>query len=295
MIVGRGLKLPLLLAHVGPLLLTLLIYDVVVTALFMVAKIGWLGVADLPLPLLGSAIALVVTLRNNVAYGRWSEARALWGSVINDSRSFARTLLTLVGDEGVRSCLALHQASYARALRCHLLRLPPWDDLQAYLPGETITRLRTMQNVPLAIQREMAGRLADARASGVLDTLGVLELNRLLSNVANAQGGLERIKNTPLPRQYNQFPRLFTRVYCLLLPLGVVRDLGWLTPLGSTLIGFMFLALDQSGHDLEDPFEGTVHDVPMAAITRTIEIDVLQMIGRTPVPPPVVAEAGVLR
>ena len=115
-----------------------------------------------------------------------------------------------------------------------------------------------------------------------------------LSALASAQGGLERIKNTPLARQYSQFPRIFVRVFCLLLPLGMVHDLGWFTPLGSALVGFMFLALDQVGIDLEDPFEGRLHDVPMQAITRAIEVDLHQMIGHLSEPPAVEVERGVL-
>jgi predicted membrane chloride channel (bestrophin family) len=39
---------------------------------------------------------------------------------------------------------------------------------------------------------------------------------------------------------------LFVRLYCLGLPLNMVANLGWLTPIGSTIVGFVFLALDQT-------------------------------------------------
>ena len=76
--------------------------------------------------------------------------------------------------------------------------------------------------------------------------------------------------------------------------MGLVHDLGVVTPIGSTLIGFMFLALDRIGRDLEDPFEGTLHDIPMEAITRTIEIDLLQTMDEDDLPAPVAAKQGVL-
>jgi putative membrane protein len=56
----------------------------------------------------------------------------------------------------------------------------------------------------------------------------------------------------------------------------------------------MFLALDRIGQDLQDPFEGDIHHVPMLAITRTIEIDLLQMIEATDIPAPVTPKDGVL-
>ncbi|QAU25551.1 hypothetical protein EO087_14540 [Dyella sp. M7H15-1] len=98
-------------------------------------------------------------------------------------------------------------------------------------------------------------------------------LARTLSDISNAQGGMERIKNTLLPRQYATYPILLTHAFCLLMPLGLIGTLGLWTPLGSTVAGFMFLAMLQMGNDLQNPFENREDDVPMTAITRTIEID----------------------
>ena len=61
--------------------------------------------------------------------------------------------------------------------------------------------------------------------------------------------------------------------------------MGWFTPMGSTLVGFIFLALDRIGRDLEDPFENTIFDVPLTAITRGIEVNLRQMLGETVLPP----------
>ena len=55
--------------------------------------------------------------------------------------------------------------------------------------------------------------------------------------------------------------------------------------LGSTLVGFIFLALDKIGRDLEDPFENTIYDVPLTAITTTIQINLRQLLGETELPP----------
>jgi putative membrane protein len=100
----------------------------------------------------------------------------------------------------------------------------------------------------------------------------------------DAQGGAERIKNTPMPKQYDYFPQLFVQIYCLLLPLALVTNMGWYTPLGSTLVGFIFLALDKIGRDLEDPFENTIYDVPLTAITTTIDINLRQLLGEKELP-----------
>ncbi len=115
-----------------------------------------------------------------------------------------------------------------------------------------------------------------------------------LDELVNAQGGAERIKNTPMPKQYDYFPQLFVQIYCLVLPLALVMNMGWYTPLGSTMVGFIFLALDKIGRDLEDPFENTIYDVPLTSITRTIEVNLRQMLGETVLPPAEKPVRGVL-
>ena len=110
-------------------------------------------------------------------------------------------------------------------------------------------------------------------------------IERDLVDISNAQGAMERLKNTPLPNQYRFFPTLFTHMFCVLLPIGLVETLGFATPLGSTVAGLMFLAVLRIGDDLVDPFANTIHDVPLSAMCRTIEIDLLQAIGEEPHPP----------
>jgi ion channel-forming bestrophin family protein len=67
-----------------------------------------------------------------------------------------------------------------------------------------------------------------------------------------------------------------------------------LTPIGSTLVGCVFLALDQIGRSLEDPFENLPHDIPLTAISRHVEINLKQMIGDEQIPEPLDPVDGVL-
>jgi putative membrane protein len=294
MIVDKRLHLGLLARFNLPVLSVLIAYDVVITTAYCGLHWRFVSLPNMPLTLLGSAIALIVTIRNNAAYGRWWEARTLWGAIVNNSRSLARGLAVLAGDQDLQRRVIRGQIAYALALRCHLLRQPSDAVLDTYLPPDIGASCRLAANAPLAIQLAMARDLAAARAAGAMDTISATALDRTLGALLDAQGGLERIKNTPLPRQYSLLPQIFIRVYCLLLPLGAVANLGLATWLGAGLIGFMFLVLDEVGRDLEDPFENRVFDVPMAAITRTIEIDLLQAIGSPETPEPLKPKDGIL-
>jgi ion channel-forming bestrophin family protein len=294
MIVDKRLHVGLLARLNLPILSLLVAYDILVTIAY--CGLGWrfVSLPNLPLALLGSAIALLVTIRNNTAYGRWWEARTLWGAMVNSSRSLARGLTALIADADLQHRLVRYQIAYVLTLRCHLLRQPSDAVLERWLPPELAADCRRAANAPMAIQMAIGRALAAARQAGTLDIVAAGALDATLTDIMNAQGGLERIKNTPLPRQYSLLPLIFIRAYCVVLPLGVVANLGLATTLGSGLIGFMFLLLDEVGRDLEDPFENRVFDVPMDAITRTIEIDLLQAIGSTEVPPPITAKDGIL-
>jgi carbonic anhydrase len=51
------------------------------------------------------------------------------------------------------------------------------------------------------------------------------------------------------------------------------------TPLGSTGLGFLLLALLRIGDDIAQPFSNTVNDVPLTTVARAIEMDLLDSLG----------------
>lgn len=298
MVVADRFRVTDTLQEVWRPLVALFLLDILVTVAYLGLGWTWIVPAGLPLPLLGTGLAVFLGVRNNTAYARWWEARTLWGAVVNNSRSWARALALLVlppEAEALRGDLVRHQIAWGHALRCLLRREDPAEDIAPFLPPAALARVTGASNPPFAIQCEMAQLLAAARREGWLDAVEAGALNMTLTALTDAQGGLERIRNTPMPQQYAAFSRAFVTAYCLMLPFGIVPDLNLLTPLGSAVIGFVFLALDESGRHLEDPFMRSVYDVPMSAITRTIEIDLRQAISDPDVPPPLHPVRGILR
>lgn len=52
------------------------------------------------------------------------------------------------------------------------------------------------------------------------------------------------------------------------------------------MVGAAFVALERVGESTENPFEGRANDVPITALSRTIEIDLRELLGESDVPPP---------
>lgn len=299
MIVSQRADVWTLARYVGRRLLVLFAFDVVIVIAYVVAGWTWLALPDAPLSIFGGVIGVLAGFRNASAYARWWEARTIWGAIVNNSRSFARQVLAMIsGPESERTevqCkLVLLQIAWVHTLRNHLRGTPPWNEIADLIPEHEIEQLRSQRNVPVAIQQKIACLVAECRTSGWIGEMSWVSLDRTLSTLMDCQGASERIKNTPMPRQYDTFIRFFINIYCLLLPFAMVDNLGLLTPIGSTMAGFLFLALDQIGRDLETPFDNLPHDISLTAISRTIEINLKQMIGEKEIPQPVTPVNGVL-
>lgn len=282
----------------GRHILALLAWDLLVVVVVKVLGWEWIASRDIPLAVYGSTIGIVVGFRNNSAYSRWWEARTVWGQIVNNSRSLGRQVCASRSPDpeifATQRKLVYHQIAFVYSLRQQLRGLDPAPAIQSLVSSDELAQLVHEKNVPLALQARMATVLRDARIRGWIGDWEWQSIDRTLSDLMASQGAAERIKNTPLPKQYDFFLNLFVLIYCLLLPIGMVSALGWFTPLGSTLVGFMFLALDRIGRNLEDPFENSANDLPLTAITKTIEINLLQMLGDTALPEPESARDGVL-
>ncbi|MBB2204900.1 bestrophin family protein [Gluconacetobacter takamatsuzukensis] len=289
MIVDRRIGLFILMRESLLTLALLGAWDVFVVVMFQVFHQDWMEQPTLPVSLLGSAVALFLGVRNNAAYGRWWEARTLWGAITNNCRSFGRQAGSLLGG---RPDLASAMAAYPYALRSALGRLDSSADIARLLPPEMQTAIVGMNNQPNAILYQIGLAVNEEVARQGIDGAVHGQIDRILSDLANAQGGLERIRNTPLAIQFSLIPRLVANMFCVVLPLSMVQTLGWITPLGSSLVGLLFVALDKIGSDLQDPFDNSPHAMPMLTMARTIEIDLLQPV-RIPVGGPIAPVGGV--
>ena len=295
MIVSAAPRLSKIVRDVWLTLTLLFVWDMIVTIIYFATPLR--GPA-LPLTLFGSVLALFLGVRDSAAYQRWWEGRTLWGGMINSSRSLARAALAFLEGEDearreLRRTIVLRHLAHVYALKARLRGLDPGPDVRRFVEPAVADMALSRANPPNALLNRTGTAIARAQRSGLLDTIQQSQLEQVLIDISNHQGGMERLKTTPLPNQYRFFPELFTRLFCLLLPIGLVETRGWATPVGSTVAGLMFLAVLRIADDLVDPFANTIHDVPLDAMCRTIEIDLLQSIG-DPAPEPLKPVKGVL-
>lgn len=270
------------MGYVGWSLFWLLLWDIAVTVDFMLFFNTKLSLPIMPLTLLGSALIVLISFRNSSAYNRWWEARTLWGLLVNASRSYARQVLTLIDDVGddvnpVKATLLRRHVAYVNCLAAHVRHIPCPPEVAAFISAEEFERRGSTNNFSNDILTGSATLLAREYKAGRLDSIRLARLESTLVDISNCQGGMERIANTPLPYPYVYFPRLFITVFCLIVPVGLVDSLEWFTPLASTVVGFMLLAIERIGTDLQSPFRVSEHQIQMDSLCENIERNLQSM------------------
>jgi putative membrane protein len=119
------------------------------------------------------------------------------------------------------------------------------------LPQRDEPSVRPGGSVLTAPLYSMQQRIAAAADAGQLSKHLLESLNQTLAEITNELGGCERIKNTPLTRQYHYYFALFIYLYYLMFPVSIVREAGMLTPLLSCTATLCFLTPNRIGKNLD--------------------------------------------
>jgi len=281
-----------------------------------------------PVSVIGIAVAFYLGFKNNSSYDRTWEARKIWGSIVNNSRSFGAAVCAFVqGDnaEEIRRELIYRHIAWLTALR-HQLRLGrPWEhkderlnkiyapticedyntrlrsELNDYLEPPESEALWSNSNMATQILKNQSIRLQSLRDNNHFEDFRHMEFHALIRTFYDDQGKSERIKNFPFPRQYASTALWLTFVFCIIVPFGLLdafssSGIGMLAvcPLTSAVVIWIFFLMEKIGDYSENPFEGTYNDVPITSIARAIEIDMREMIADTDIPEPVTDINGFL-
>jgi len=288
----------------------------------------WVAIPWLPVSLVGTATAFFVGFKNNQSYDRSWEARKIWGSITNNSRSFGAALRAFVSENGLADAsdtrvIIYRHIAWLYALKHAMWQRTSWEhedraskrqrdtlrssqiaceiEMEKYLPIDEQIALKGKKNLSTQILDKQSQHLAKLRLTGSVDAFQHVALQNLISSLYDEQGKSERIKNTPFPRQYATTSNLFIFVFMTLLPFGLLpqflelgeRYMLLLIPL-NMIVSWVFMFMEYVGDISENPFEGLLNDIPVGTIVRNIEIDMIDMLGDEQVPEKIQPHYGAL-
>lgn len=281
------------LSETTPRIICFTLWAVLVTVVEEWTQTYVYTLSSTPFTLIGLALGIFLGFRNNAAYARYWEARTLLGRLVNASRSWARQVNMMIDApegqqareaEELRRDLVIRVIGYVHALKHALRNQDPFEEIAQFFPAEEIEQLRFQKNVPAAIQHDLGIRLRHAWKRGWLTDYHYNTLEAALTEFTGIQGGCERIKNTPIPYAYTVLIHRTVAFYCFFLPFGIVQDAHLLTPLVVLLIAHAFFGLDEVGDEIEEPFGTDPQDLPVAALSTMIEVNLKQQLGDTDLP-----------
>lgn len=236
--------------------------------------------------LLGTALAFFIGFNNNQAYGRWWEARIIWGSIVNESRTLARQSICFIADKQEAQKIVYRQIAFVYALK-EYLRNADQSNYQNHLQDnerELVAKAQNKHNALLSLQTT---NLEQCYAKGLIDGFKFMEISKTLTNLCTEMGKSERINNTVFPTTYTFYTKLFIWYFIISVTIVLANIIGAYTILFGFLIGYVYFTSHAIGAALLDPFKATPTCIPLDQISRTIEINLKEMLGETNLPEPV--------
>ncbi len=181
------------------------------------------------------------------------------------------------------------------------------DELAAYLSPDELTYLLSKKNRATQLIARQSAALAALKNDGIINDFQWTQLQQGLMKFTDQQGKAERIKNFPYPRNFASIATYLLFIFVVLVPFALLREfdkLGdgtfmqgysiWFNVPFSAAIGWAFLTLDTVGESSMNPFEGSANDVPITQISRTIEIDMRDMLDEANLPAAIVPKNSIV-
>ena len=326
MYVKRNIGWGLILRYAWKNLIILTVYASIIFCIYYYLEWDFINIPFQPLSVIGIAVAFYIGFKNSQSYERFWEARKIWGGVVNYSRTWAIQVISFLEtndpklNHNIHTKLIHRHIAWINALRVQLRQPKSWtlkenrliekvfdrhnernpscNEAQNFVDKREFSDLKSRVNPATHLIKNQALDLKNYKEKNYIDGFQEDQLQSCLEEFYNLQGKCERIKNTPFPRQYGYFSKVFTWIFVMLLPFGLldvfednsaaaVED--WyiflMIPF-SVLISWIFTTMEVIGDNSEDPFEGRTNDVPMTALCKTIEIDLRDMLDEDNLPEP---------
>ncbi len=332
MYVGKHLRFKIVLQFSWKSVLAFALYSSIIVYILhdVIPKFNGLPFAIVSVT--GIAVAFYVGFKNNSSYERLWEARKIWGSYVNSSRTFAIYVLDFMKpsaevneeelDKIKRKIIKRH-VGYITAVRLQLRKQTVWkmeevgnrivssdtnftnelldQELSAYMSDSEADDVVLKNNPAVHIIKLQSEDLRELHAKKCMSDFHHIELSKMLADFYNQQGACERIKGFPFPRQYAYYSKLFVYILIGILPFSIYSELSklnentvWLTIPASVILSWIFYTMEVVGDTSENPFENAINDVPMTAICKNIEIDLLELLKEKNVPEKIKAENNIL-
>jgi len=325
MYTGKSYKLSEFIIWTRKSIYGLLLMGILPVMLYKYLDLKWLGISWTVVALLGTATAFIVGFKNTQTYNRTLEAQQIWTLILNASRSWGTMSRDFLSNPQKTKLLVYRHLAWLTALRYEMRSYRVWEtsqkrhnaeyqqyydvpehqttlreELSKYLDSNELHYILSSKNKATQIMSLQSKTLKELYDNQEIVVLQFVDMQRTIKDFFSQQGKSEQLKDSPYPRQYAIINTLLVKLFCFLLPFGLLKEFDklndsvegimkgnmvWLVIPFSVIISWMYTSLGQVGESTENPFEGNANDVPISQISRIIEIDLKEMLGESDLPP----------
>ena len=231
---------------------------------------------------LGTAISLLLSFKLSHSYERWWEARKIWGAIVNDSRSLVLQLkqFCVHEDHPLIKVIGNRQIAWCYALTDYLRKTKDHNQLEKYIAAAELNKLKASQHMPLELLDRHAADLRTLQNEQEINSFQQMQLDSTLVRLCQSMGQAERIKNTVFPKLYRLFLKMFIYLFVVILAIALEELRYYYEVPLLILITMSFLLLEKTALILQDPFENKPNDTPMSSISKSIEININDLLGQ---------------
>ena len=250
---------------------------------------------DIPISIattLGIAISVLLSFKISQSYGRWWEARQIWGTIVNDSRALVLQLQVYLDKKNPSiKKIAYAQIAWCYALTRALRKQDALEDIKGLLTIDEIEELKIQKNIPLKILGFQISSIRKLFSTESIDEFSRMQLEETINKLTTSMGKCERIKNTVFPTNYSFTLHIAIYLFVIFLAtsepfkLNIILEVVILV-----LISSVFFSLEKAAYRLQDPFENKPTDTAMSSISRTIDINIRQLLDEEELPEPIAPE-----
>jgi putative membrane protein len=216
----------------------------------------------LPLSLLSTFIAALISLRSNQGLSRLNEGRLAFGKVVLYTRDMAQLIAVYIypKDPALALKLARHVALFGwllkNFLRGEAVNGTDEDIVNAMLDPVDAAYILEQRKKPVAVVTRLRQAFVHMAGKGQLNTASEKILDHTTQELNHCIMTCERIRASPIPPLYTAHTGRLLMFYLFFLPLGL-RDVlnGWGTVVTTAAVGYAMLGLDEISHLMEQPFK----------------------------------------
>jgi ion channel-forming bestrophin family protein len=227
----------------------------------------------------GFIISLVLVFRINSAYDRWWEGRKLWGSLLNNSRSLAIKLHTIIPQISLKERKETQNliSNFAFSLKDHLRNNINTKEIMYcdLLKEEDYLKAKHKPNY---IAKQLSNYVFMLCRNNLYAQNDYILVNQNIDSLVDICGACERIKNTPIPYSYSIFIKKIVFIYIITMPFSFGLTTGyWSIPIVMIMF-YAFTSLELISEEIEDPFGNDSNDLPTDEIAEKIKENTLEIL-----------------